>query len=501
MDNNKEIVFLIVPIGNYKGWDKVKYKLLYIDKFSNTNIAVEMESKTSMKIIQKAFNPDKTIFILSDSLIDNVSIDLIKNLNKDNSHKYDFDKIKQLIKEDIINNLLLPEGIEFDDDSFIISFGKGFFPNTKEAKKKATRIIGNSDDFYYFVFFSLANLFFDTIIKSNKIQNINQIKDINLKVIIDTTHGVNYQPVLIYKSVLELLKIFAFCFRNVVLWVFNSDPYINPNISKEFPYQRILNINLIENTKIIPFFNIFKSSNNKFLAKSVYYNENIDENYLKEFTNIENVSKEFITNLYSFAASFIFGFPLYAIYFIPNSEELYNIILKVFNKHLDSIDFVFNENEDSFEIFINRKLTFTLEFENLIKIYILSKLLNLLNIQQKSEITTNEINEFNDLIYKKYFPLEYNRNSEELRNLEKNINNLQKNNPSIDLSSWMLYNYLMKHHNKTISKRNFFAHSGFEYNSILVKKISDIIYLKPNQKEIKIIKESILINSLSNINK
>ncbi|MGC8734037.1 MAG: CRISPR-associated CARF protein Csx1 [bacterium] len=503
---DKEIIFLIVPIGNYRAWAKVKYRLYSFNGIDN-DIENEIESKTSMKIIQKTFNPDKTIFVLSDTLIDNIPFDLLKDLNK-----YDFEIIQKLIKEDIINNLLIPEEIKFDDDSFVISFGKGFFVNDKEPIKKITEIIGNSEDFYYFILFSLANLFFDSIIKSDKIQNIKQIQETNLKIIIDTTHGINYQTVLVYKAVLELLKIFAFYFKNVFLVVYNSDPYINPNVLQKLPDKRVLNINIIEFTKVIPFFNVFKSSNTKFLTKSAYYNENIDQNYLKEFTKIENVNKEFMDNIYSFAASFIFGCPLYAIYFIPDSKKLYDIILNVFNKYINSIDFILEENsltenENFVKIFINKKLTFTLEFENFIKIYILSKLLDLFNISKKLEISIKDIKDFNKLTYKRYFPLEYNRNSEEIRNIEKNINNLQSSQElsNLNLSNWVLYNNLIKKYNPNssneIKKRNFFAHSGFEYNSVFIKKVSDIIYLKPNDNKIQEIKKYILIDNLPNISK
>ena len=507
--NNKEIIFLIVPIGNYKAWEKVKYKLSLDEnqiEIQNTNenkteIEIEIESKTSMKILQKNFKPDKTIFILSDTLIDNISFDSLKSLDK-----YDLEIIKELIKEDIVNNLLLPEEIEFDDDSFIISFGKGAFYNTKEPTKKVTKIIGDSKDFYYFVLFTLANLFFNSIIKNDKIQNTKQIQETDLKVIIDTTHGINYQTILVYKAVSELLKIFAFYFKNVFLCVYNSDPYINPNISRNFSTEIVLNINLIESTKIIPFFNIFKSSSTKFLTKSKYYNQDIDKNYLTKFTTIENVNKEFIDDIYSFAASFMFGFPLYTIYFLPDNQKLYNIISNIFNNYIASIDFILTEKQDFIEILINRKLTFNPALENFIKIYVLSKLLNLLNISQKKEISIKDIQDFNFLTYKRYFPLEYIRNSEEIGNLEKKLKNLQNNQEiyDLDLSNWILYNNLIKksniNSNNTVNNRNFFAHSGFEYNSILIKKI-DIIYLKPNEEEIKKIKESILIKSLPDISK
>lgn len=486
MENNK-LTILIVPIGNYKAWKKVRYKL-------NDN---EVESRTSMKIIQESFKPDKTIFILSDTLIDNIPLNLIKNLDK-----YDFQKIKELIKNDIINELLKEENIEFDENYFIISFGKGYFIN--ENEQKITIINGDSVDYYYYVLFSLANLFFDCFNNNYKINRDNKIQDIELEVIIDTTHGINYQTILVYKAILELLKIFAFYFKNVYFKVYNSDPFINPNLLKKYSLDIVLNVNLIENVKIIPSFNIFKDNSNKFLRiskdniGSYIDSENEIQKLLKEKTKIEKVDKKFMDNVYSFVSAFVFGCPLYVIYFIPEPIELYNIIIQVFNNYIQTIDFEIEDNK----ITITRKLAFTMTFENFIKIYTLTKILSLLGVSKKLEVSLNELENFNFITYKKYFPVEYNKNSKEIYYLKRSISSYEKHHKSFN---WIKYSELKSYElnkdsiNRIPDERNFFAHSGFEYNSIWIKKINNQIYLKPNDEFLDYIRENILVGNLPSI--
>ena len=49
-----------------------------------------------------------------------------------------------------------------------------------------------------------------------------------------------------------------------------------------------------------------------------------------------------------------------------------------------------------------------------------------------------------------------------------------------------------------VDKRNFFAHSGFEYNSIELKKLGNEIYIKVKDNKINEI-NSLILNSLAEI--
>jgi len=215
MNKGEKIIKILLSVwGNFKNWKPIKYSY---NSFSKTSIS-------SFPIIKEVENPNYSVIIISDTLL-NQALD--KNNNIQN-----YKMIKDLLKDDT-NNFYNSE-FSFTANEVIISYGFGEFDKTK--------FIGNAMDFYYNLFKELAFYFTDLL---SKLDN-NQIE-----VIFDATHGLNYNIILTYKALIDVLEILAYCY-NIKLKVLNSDPLIGSNIN-------ILNINIIQETKVLPKLNVFKS--------------------------------------------------------------------------------------------------------------------------------------------------------------------------------------------------------------------------------------------------
>ncbi len=416
--NNMKI--LISTWGNPKGWDEV----IYYYKGEKRKL------KDTSRLIKEKEGIEKTIIVSIDTLFDECALFL---------SQISYQNIKNLSQSFIQNFCKRESG--YNPDKVIISYGVGEFNNSK--------FIGNAMDFYYSVFKELSFTFVEWLEGNSSTKSID--------VYLDISHGINFLPVLTYRALREILQILAYDFE-LKLIVLNSDTYIRT------AKPDVLNINAIEESKILPKMIAYK--NPKRCIEPYFGLGN------REKCDIgRNIGKNFSINdeIMYFLSAFMYALPVFAIKFLPNKGDLKKGIEEVVKKFEESILIT----DSSKKIEIKRNIEFTLTFENLIKAYLISWLLNKKGIYQKDEIELEEIKKIKEEIWKDKFPVESNRIDVEIERIN-------------ELSSSLFGQYKTyaeikgKSISNNIDKRNFFAHAGFEHNSIMLRKANDKIILKVN---------------------
>ncbi|MEM2175629.1 MAG: CRISPR-associated CARF protein Csx1 [Candidatus Micrarchaeia archaeon] len=418
---------LISTWGNPRGWGEVEY--LYKDKCE--------KAKDPSRLIKNKENIDKTIIISVDTLAD-------ESIPSSDDRKYE--KIKKSAEE-IIRDFYWHEFKE-EPNKIIISYGVGEFNKSK--------FIGNAMDFYFSILKELSFTLLEWLEedKSNR----------RLEIYLDISHGMNFVPVLTYRALKEILQIFAYIFETKFV-VLNSDTFIR----SEKPL--FLNINEIENGKIIPKITIYQS----------------DKKMIEPYTNLKNEEKKEMAKklledfsiddkILCFLSSFMYGMPVLVINYIPNIENLKTKIEKTIKKFEEEIKIEINFPS---KWVIKRNLEFRINFENLVKAYLVSWLLRRCDISQKTEVEIEEIQEIKKKIWKSNFPAESNRIDVEIKDIKK-IKSISSN--------WKPYYEILGNQGSNINERNFFAHAGFEHNTIEIKKDDDKIKIriyKDNEEEIK----------------
>lgn len=431
--------------GNPYAWKSVNYK--YGGQTCN--------STTTLKIVDQVDNPSKIIIIALDSVIEAGQVvdpknDEISCKNYEEIQNLAYEKISNYIKQKINEDIMKKTEI-------CVSFSIGEF--------KKIKIDGHSTDFYFDIFVKLSKLL-TNILLENPTENIEKQE---IEIIIDISHGINFMPVIAYSVTRIILNILCFLFNKIKLKVINSDPFIIPD---ENTY---LNINTIEETTISPRIYVYKD---KVISKCLYLSNFLNPEQKKNLgEQISALFKE-KSELYMRILLFIFAFynklPLHTIHYLPKMEDVQNLIDIIVQKHLESIEITTNENGKKV---IKRQLYFGPIVENLSKALILTKILKYLNIEPKDEISIDEIKKINDKLLKK-FNIEKNRIDIEIYKIEK-----YKDHITSDYQTYMqiIKNGEITESNKSVDKRNFFAHAGFEYNSIKLKKFNDKIFIKINE--------------------
>ncbi|MFZ8831033.1 MAG: CRISPR-associated CARF protein Csx1 [Thermodesulfobacteriaceae bacterium] len=351
---------VVAPWGYPKKWNEVTY--VYNELTEKT--------KSSLSLIKKAENPDKIIIVCADTLGDDC-VYFFKNPH--------YNDIKNCA-ESLIFNFCQKELNNFTPEKIIVSYGFGEFTNTK--------FIGNAVDFYYHALKELALLFVDSLPEINE----------QIDVIFDATHGINYTIILTYRALREILEILAYVY-DVNLKVLNSDPYIG----REAKVDK-LNINIIEESKILPKIAVYKSDERPVEPYSLLSNEAKSEIGSKIGKFISQIGfNRNKSNIYIFLGSFLYALPVFILSYMINSLELKNMIEKIAEEFENNI-----ELNNSSKLEIIRKWEYRENFANLIKAYLVSAILEKFGFNRLDDIPLSKIEELKEKFYNK-FPIESNR--------------------------------------------------------------------------------------------
>lgn len=396
------------------------------------------KSSTSLKVILETEKPNKIIIVILDTLIN--------SLQKDKKTSYS--EILDIIQNQTLN--FCKEKLNYQP-KILISYGIGKFSQYQ--------FLGSSMDFYYDILFQLTKEILTNLPEKE-----------NLEFFFDITHGLNFTINLTYKALMKILQILAI-FYKINFTMLNSEPY-----TKEINIQN-LTIHQIEMIKELSPSLIFYKSNKNFLE--LHNSINPDQNdYQKLLSNLK-INKK---NIHLFLGAFFLGLPIHIYRYFIEPNTLYDSLEKLTNFYKNYI--IINQNST-----IQRICRYTINFENLILAYLLCYLLAKKNIQYKEEVTLEDIQNLKNII-QRYNPIYSNRIDKEIDDLKK-IENLIPE--KYEIYNQILYNSLKQN----IDKRNFFAHCGFEHNSIKLKKEKNSIFITLNnefQQEI----ENLILSSINN---
>ncbi len=209
---------LIATWGEPATWKAVRYR------FGGE----EQQSCSTLGIIKKVINPDRTIVIVSDTLAEfSKGINTCGKKESDQNvelEKSDYKGVLEFINTYIRKTL---EAFNVSADDIWILPSVGYFPKIT-AK-------GNLSDLRYALFVKFFDIFED-LLKEEKVE-----------IFLDITHGQNFLPSFTYEVLKTVLGILALFVKDVRLTVLNSDPFV-PSAKPEF-----LEIHrVIDNLKIAP---------------------------------------------------------------------------------------------------------------------------------------------------------------------------------------------------------------------------------------------------------
>jgi len=448
---------VVAPWGNPRNWKEVHYEY---------NGQIE-KTKSSLALIKQVENPDKVIIVIADTLADD-SVYFLKNPH--------YNDIKNCA-ENLIFNFCQKGLNNFTPEKIIVSYGFGEFTYTK--------FIGNAVDFYYHTLKELALIIADSLPEKNE----------KIEVIFDATHGINYTTILTYRALRDIVEILAYVY-DVNLKVLNSDPLIGRETTVDK-----LNINIIEESKILPKIVVYKSDERPVEPYSLLSNEAKSEigskigKFISEIGFNRNKS-----NIYIFLGSFLYALPVFILSYMINFLELKNMIKKIAEEFENNI-----ELKNSGKLEIIRKWEYKENFANLIKAYLVSSILEKFGFNRLDDIPLSIIEELKEKIYKK-FPIESNRIDVEIGREEekRGIKGVKEKLTN----EYRLYYEIVREKEKAeekekerekedrgLDKRVFFAHAGFPYNVIELKSENDEIYIRiyENNREEA---EKLTINSL-----
>ena len=414
---------VIAPWGNPKKWNEVTY--VY-------NGQTE-KSKSSLSLIKKIEKPEKIIIVCADTLGDDC-VYFFKNPH--------YNDIKSCA-ENLIFNFCQKELNNFTPEKIIVSYGFAEFTHTK--------FIGNAVNFYYHTLKELALLFTDSLPEMNE----------KIEVIFDATHGINYTTILTYRALREILEILAYVY-DVNLKVLNSDPYIGREAKID-----TLNINVIEESKILPKISVYRSNDKPVQVYSLLDDETKGKIGRDISTFIFQISFNIDKNkIFIFLGSFLYALPVFLLSYMMKSSELKDKIEKIAKEFKKNIDL---NNSSKLEII--RKWEFRENFANLIKTYLVSSILVKFGFNRLDDIPLSKIEDLKEKFYKK-FPIESNRIDVEIG--DRGIEGVKE----YLTSEFRPYFKIVEKEDKSLDKRVFFAHAGFPYNVIELKRENDEIYIK-----------------------
>ena len=415
---------LIAPWGNPFAWKETDY--VYNNK--------HLKTKCSTHIIKDVENPEKVIIVCLDTLYDSEKApknysEIINNVEE---------RIKSFIEEKLKENI--------EEFSVIVCPGIGIFKDKESKKFKEKEFKGYASDYYYYLLYKLSQEFLSLFENKNR----------EFEILIDCTHGINYATILTTNAINEILGILSHTF-NITVKVFNSDPYI-PGV------QTSLNINLIREYKPLSSIHINKQNRTQLLQPNSQIINNKEKTSAigKELSKLKSSDDVLV-----FLKSFHFAHPLEFLFFKPDVDSLENLIKKAVRTYMNNV----NIRMDEEKLIVERYIRFEPSFENVVKAYVISHLIDNFINYSKKEISLDDIKNVADIFYEKNKEIEYSIINREIWEIDSYSDLIPEN--------WTPYCKIVNKECKCeIDKRNFFAHAGLLYNVIKLKKNNGKIYLR-----------------------
>ncbi|MDY6985650.1 MAG: CRISPR-associated CARF protein Csx1 [Candidatus Thermoplasmatota archaeon] len=329
------------------------------------------------------------------------------------------------------------EGFGLNNFDIIIGPSKGSFST-------GMTFDGEMMDFYYYTLAELALYLMDH--SSDEIA-------------LDVTHGINFETVLTYRALRDILAMVSF-FKETNLRVYNSDPYIN-DTTKE------LLINEIENTKVSA-----RLPDAKMQGKLLLKGRGLSNEECRKLSKEQEINGE----ISAFIGSFYNALPLALCTFAQDPEELRRLIERVLSLYDECVEVKGKT--------VCRKTRFSGDLYPCVAACVLAFYGNM---ERREEVPLRDIEKIAEIFKRdERFKVRIGKEIEEIKNVcESRI-----------IPEWTSYNWIYAEkiaEKKAIpvsnkrDKRNFLAHSGFERNSVEIKKDEEIMlrYSKDSLKDVK----------------
>ncbi len=485
----RSLKILFAIWGDYRKWQEVTYS------YNGRTIT----SKTTLPLLLKEINPDRSFVIVSNTLIDGFQGDITT-----------FDdpkKIEEDVKTDAESFIkermeVMREQTTFKDEPYENEIKVLVLPGIGEFLK--SKFIGNPNNFYSVLYWKVVKDLLEMLSKDHD----------SIEIYLDITHGLNYMTMMTYRAIRDIAQILAF-FYSVKFVVLNSDPFPTRDrriVDSQREDQRrsekeedkpILNINEIESAMLIPFLNSYKhiepkifqvrkvKSENRTQVEEDEFDENKAAKLGKEINDINKslISELDLDNIHAFAGAFHHGLVIFLFYFYPNIPA--ELIEKAYNEFYNKIN-VMSKNG---KLIVSQNVDFTVNFVSIVQAYHLQELLQAkFKLTRKDEIKLSEIEPISQKIF-------FTRTIKNRLDVEiERLNNI-KDRITGDCKDYGYYamedgRYEEKEVNfDQKQERNLFAHCGFGYSLIQVRKVDDseiLIKLKSGLNEK--IKQAIIKN-------
>jgi len=426
-------------------WNPITYQLL------KDSAHESVESRSSLRLLYEYIKADRNIIIVADT----VAFKCEKKYE-------DLKRHVRSMYEDFIEREL---GLRSRDFTIVVAPGVGRFNNGE--------FIGRAFDFYAIVFYELAKIFYESISKLEEIE-----------IHLDLTHGINFMPVLTHKAVREIGEILALMSKNVRLVTYNSEPYVR-GIER-------LNIHVIEDVRARPtppqklISRHFRPLNIDVLGKDLdkrRFFEEVD-NILGSIEGdgeglrlkLSKLKSRLGSKLNALLGALVNGLPLVLYTFYVSHQDIYTALKQLVKLYEGNIDI---ECNGTCEIKVERKCYFTSDFISLVKILLVTKILSLLGVEKKGEVSLEELDSLREKLftYSKRLDIMISNDLNEIRET------IGKSNTR-SLKDWRYLKDIFG--GGGFDVRNFLAHSGLECNITKVK-VNTSIKLKYDEEQYNVI--------------
>lgn len=386
----------------------------------------KVKSKTSLKILQDVIRPDKTFIIGLDTLAEKGS---------------NYRDVKENAKEKIDK---YANKFEIENYNVLVAPGIGAFQNGI--------FIGMALDYYYHI---LAKISFELL----------KFFDKKIEIYLDLTYGLNYSTILTYKAVKEILEVFSI-FGEIKFKAYNADPSLPTATAK-------LSVNDIEDRKTTPKPFDGKIEKGRPLKPIDLNTHERRKLFEKDLGCVRELNASEIS---AFLGAMYNGLPLALFRFYPDKNKLERIISKVLETYDKYVRVEYGE-----KLNVKREVRFGKDFKAYLFSYLTASLLEKIGLisSQKNEVELFEIKNLTSNLFKFDRRFEF--------KISDDIHRLKRDIEKKDDFDWTIYSEVLCEQTRDLNPRHFLAHSGFERNSIELKKDARAVYTRYREEEIETI--------------
>ncbi|MGB9824121.1 MAG: CRISPR-associated CARF protein Csx1 [Candidatus Hydrothermia bacterium] len=411
---------LIGIIGDFYKYQVFKY----------TNNGQEIDAKCSLFALMRMLNPDLTLLVVLDSLVDILN-KKYPELKSSNSYIELKGRLVKVVRQGLLSEkIVTQEELNEFKVKFLIIPSVGSYGDL--------RFKGEITDFYYELYYGTGLKF------AGLLAGIKNFEE-DAEIFFDVSLGANYTNVILYKVLRELAAIFSLSGRRVKLRILNTEPIIpyrenstsalNEIEAAEFRKSLTFSTRKLKGSEL-PLKNISK----EYVKAKENYKEELNSRGLDLRLGNRDVS--------CFLSSVKNGIPLGVYYFFPDISLLSKVARLSYKFYLKSVKFHRDES-----LIIERGLKLTPCFKTYVQAILVAQALSSLGVEKRESVLSSEIESLSEKLYERCKVIG-DRIKQEISRLNKEIRNYPK-------ARWKV---MGEEKSRGNTVRNFFAHVGIVRN-------------------------------------